>query len=275
MSFTIAISGKGGTGKTTFCGMVIRFLLDQGRGPILAVDADANANLNEVLGVKVTSTIGEARELMKKDVPAGMTKDVWFEYKVQESLTEARGFDLLVMGRPEGPGCYCAANTLARKCIDLLSGNYAYVVIDNEAGMEHFSRTTTRDVDLLFILSDGSRRGVLTAARIRDLVHEINLNIKHEVLVLSRVEGDPAPDLLEEIGRHSLDLAGVIPSDEAISRYDLEGRPTFELPADSKAYAAARRLFASVLPGVLNPGAPDRTRLDAKQPQPKEEKKNP
>jgi CO dehydrogenase maturation factor len=249
MSFTIAISGKGGTGKTTFCGMVIRFLLEQGRGPILAVDADANANLNEVLGVKVTSTIGEARELMKKDVPAGMTKDVWFEYKVQESLTEARGFDLLVMGRPEGPGCYCAANTLARKCIDLLSGNYAYVVIDNEAGMEHFSRTTTRDVDLLFILSDGSRRGVLTAARIRDLVHEINLNIKHEVLVLSRVEGDPAADLLEEIGRHGLDLAGVIPSDEAISRYDLEGRPTFELPADSKAYASARRLFASVIPG--------------------------
>jgi CO dehydrogenase maturation factor len=249
MSYTIAISGKGGTGKTTFCGMVIRFLLEQGRGPILAVDADANANLNEVLGVKVTSTIGEARELMKKDVPAGMTKDVWFEYKVQESLTEARGFDLLVMGRPEGPGCYCAANTLARKCIDLLSGNYAYVVIDNEAGMEHFSRTTTRDVDLLFILSDGSRRGVLTAARIRDLVHEINLNIKHEVLVLSRVEGDPAPDLLEEIGRHGLVLAGVIPSDEAISRYDLEGRPTFELPADSKAYASAQRLFASVIPG--------------------------
>jgi CO dehydrogenase maturation factor len=249
MSFTIAISGKGGTGKTTFCGMVIRYLLEQDRGPILAVDADANANLNEVLGVPVTSTIGEARELMKKDVPSGMTKDVWFEYKVQESLIEARGFDLLVMGRPEGPGCYCAANTLARKCIDLLSGNYGYVVIDNEAGMEHFSRTTTRDVDLLFILSDGSRRGVLTAARIRDLVHEINLNIKREVLILSRVDGDPAPDLIEEIGRHGLELAGVIPSDEAISRFDLEGRPTFELPADSKAYAAARRLFASVIPG--------------------------
>ena len=131
--------------------MIIRFLLDKGKGPILAVDADSNSNLNEVLGVKMRSTIGEAREVMKKDVPVGMTKDIWFEYKVQEALTETKGFDLIAMGRPEGPGCYCAANTLARKCLDLLTGNYQYIVIDNEAGMEHFSRLTTRDVDLLFI----------------------------------------------------------------------------------------------------------------------------
>ena len=163
VSFTIAVSGKGGTGKTTLAGMIIRHLLDKGKRPILAVDADSNSNLNEVLGVEVRSTIGEARELMKKDVPAGMTKDIWFEYKVQEALIEAKGFDLIAMGRPEGPGCYCAANTLARKCLDLLTGNYRYIVIDNEAGMEHFSRLTTRDVDLLFILSDPSRRGILTA----------------------------------------------------------------------------------------------------------------
>lgn len=157
----MAVSGKGGTGKTTLAGMIIRFLLDKGKGPILAVDADSNSNLNEVLGVKISSTIGDAREVMKKDVPIGMTKDIWFEYKVQEALTEAKGFDLIAMGRPEGPGCYCAANTLARKCLDILTGNYQYIVIDNEAGMEHFSRLTTRDVDLLFIISDSSKRGIL------------------------------------------------------------------------------------------------------------------
>ena len=193
MSFTIAVSGKGGTGKTTLAGMVLHYLLDKGKGPILAVDADANANLNEVLGVEVKSTLGEARELMKKDVPTGMTKDIWFDYKVQESLVEAKGFDLIVMGRPEGPGCYCAANTLARKCLDLLTENYRYIVIDNEAGMEHFSRLTTRDVDLLFVLSDSSRRGILTASRIRDIVRELDLHIAHEVLVINRVQGELEP----------------------------------------------------------------------------------
>lgn len=243
MSFTIAVSGKGGTGKTTFAGMIIRHLLDKAKGPILAVDADANSNLNEVLGVKIRSTIGEAREVMKKDVPVGMTKDIWFEYKVQEALTEAKGFDLIAMGRPEGQGCYCAANTLARKCLDLLTGNYQYIVIDNEAGMEHFSRLTTRDVDLLFILSDSSRRGILTAARIRDLIHELDLHIVREVVVINRIQGDLEPEIPGELKRQNLTLAGVIPTDEEVYRYDLEGRPTFQLPAESKAVQAARRIF--------------------------------
>jgi len=243
LSFTIAVSGKGGTGKTTLAGMVIRHLLDQGKGPILAVDADSNSNLNEVLGVKVSSTIGDARELMKKDVPAGMTKDIWFEYKVQESLIEAKGFDLIAMGRPEGPGCYCAANTLARKCLDLLSGNYGYVVIDNEAGMEHFSRLTTRDIDLLFIVSDSSRRGIMTASRIRDLIHELNLRIKREVLVINRIQEEPNPEILEELKHQKLELAGTIPADEAVYRYDLEGKPTSQVPAESKAVEAARKIF--------------------------------
>ncbi len=243
MSFTIAVSGKGGTGKTTLAGMIIRYLLDKGRGPILAVDADANSNLNEVLGVDIRATIGEAREVMKQDVPTGMTKDIWFEYKVQEALTEAKGFDLIAMGRPEGPGCYCAANTLARKCLDLLSGNYPYIVIDNEAGMEHFSRLTTRDVDLLFILSDPSRRGILTASRIRDLIHELNLRIAVDVLVINRVQGELDPEIQGEIERQNLRLAGTIPVDEQVYRYDLEGKPTFQLSAESKAVQAARRIF--------------------------------
>jgi CO dehydrogenase maturation factor len=248
VSFTIAVSGKGGTGKTTLAGMILRFLLDQRKGPILAVDADSNANLHEVLGVEVRSTIGEARELMKKDVPTGMTKDIWFEYKVQESLIESKGFDLIVMGRPEGPGCYCAANTLARKCIELLTGNYRYLVIDNEAGMEHFSRLTTRDVDLLFVVSDPTRRGILTAARIRDLIHELDLRILRDVLVINRVQGEPAPDLSAEAKKQNLELAGTIPVDELVYQYDLEGRPTFHLPAESKSVQAARRIFQKCIP---------------------------
>ena len=243
MSFTIAVSGKGGTGKTTFVGMIMRYLIEHGKKPVLAVDADSNSNLNEVLGVTVGATIGEARELMKKDVPTGMTKDIWFEYKIQEALVEKKGFDLIAMGRPEGPGCYCAANTLARKCLDLLTGNYRYIVIDNEAGMEHFSRLTTRDVDLLFILSDSSRRSILTASRIRDLIHELDLRITREVLVINRLQDEPGTELMEEVKRQKLTLAGVIPDDEQVNRYDREGKPTFDLPADSKAIQAAKRIF--------------------------------
>ena len=239
----MAVSGKGGTGKTTLAGMIIRFLLDKGKGPILAVDADSNSNLNEVLGVKISSTIGDAREVMKKDVPIGMTKDIWFEYKVQEALTEAKGFDLIAMGRPEGPGCYCAANTLARKCLDILTGNYQYIVIDNEAGMEHFSRLTTRDVDLLFIISDSSKRGILTASRIRDLIHELDLRIVREVLVINRVQGNPDPQIYEEVKKQNLELGGILPVDEEVYRYDSEGKPTIQLPLESKAVQAARKIF--------------------------------
>lgn len=250
MSFTIAVSGKGGTGKTTFAGMIIRYLLEKNRGPVLAVDADANANLNEVLGIEVKSTIGEMRERMKEpdEVPTGMTKDVWFEYKVQEALTEAKGFDLLVMGRPEGAGCYCAANTLARKYIDMLTENYPYVVIDNEAGMEHFSRLTTRDVDLLFVLSDSSRRGIMTAARIRDLVKELKLNIKKDLLVLNLMAGPLQQDTAEEIKKNRLDLAGIIPSDEEINRFDRNGTPTFQLPSSVPSVQAAWHIFEKYIP---------------------------
>jgi CO dehydrogenase maturation factor len=248
LSFTIAVSGKGGTGKTTLAGMILRYLLDRGKGPILVVDADSNANLHEVLGVEVRSTIGESRELMKKEVPTGMTKDVWFEYQVQQSLVEATGFDLIVMGRPEGPGCYCAANTLARKCLDLLTGNYRYIVIDNEAGMEHFSRLTTRDVDLLFMVSDPSRRGIATASRIRELIHQLDLHVAREVLVINRVPGHLDPEAMEEARRQGLELGGTIPVDEEIYRYDLEGKPTFKLPRESTSVQAARRIFEKYIP---------------------------
>ena len=243
MSFTIAVSGKGGTGKTTFAGMILRYILENKKGAVLAVDADANTNLNEVLGVDVQTTIGDMREMMRTDVPVGMTKDVWFEYQIQKSLTEAKGFDLLAMGRPEGSGCYCAANSVARMCVDVLTKNYAYIVIDNEAGMEHFSRLATRDVDLLFILSDSSRRGILTAARILEIIRELKLTIKKSVLVLSRVEGPLGADAKAEIEKNKLDLAGILPMDEEIYRFDHSGKPTFQLPAENPALQAAWRIF--------------------------------
>jgi CO dehydrogenase maturation factor len=247
LTYTIAVSGKGGTGKTTLCGMLVKYLLDKGKSPILAVDADANANLNEVLGVEVRSTIGEAREVMKKDVPTGMTKEVWFEYKVNEALTETNGYDLLVMGRPEGPGCYCAANTLARKYIDILSDNYRYVVIDNEAGMEHLSRLTTQDVNLLIIISDPSSRGVVTAGRIRDLVLELALNIDRTVLIVNRSLGNLDPAIAQQAQALGLELGGTIPADERVSQFDLEGKPTFGLPADSSAVRSAREIFDNLI----------------------------
>jgi CO dehydrogenase maturation factor len=248
VSFTIAVSGKGGTGKTTIAGFLVRYLLDKGKKPVLAVDADANANLNEVLGVEVRSTIGEARDLMKKDVPVGMTKDVWFEFKIQEALVEREGFDLIAMGRPEGPGCYCAANTLARKCIDLLAGNYRYVVIDNEAGMEHFSRMTTRDVDLLFLVSDPSVRGVLAAARIRDLINELNLEVGQAFLLLNRVQDGVQPEITSKADKTSLPVAGMIPADPIVYEYDLKGRPTSMLPRDSDAFRSSCEIFDRLVP---------------------------
>lgn len=248
MAFTVAVSGKGGTGKTTLTGMLINFLVKKGKKPILAVDADANANLHEVLGVEVDLTIGEARERMKKDVPTGMTKDIWFEMQVQQSVIEEENYDLIVMGRPEGPGCYCAANSLARRFIDILTDNYSYVVIDNEAGMEHLSRLTTQNVDLLFVVSDPTVRGIRTAGRILEVVKELGLNIKELALIVNRVQGEFEPKMAELVGEIGLKLAGVLPADETIADFDLEGKPTIQLPEDTPAVQKAYEIFEKWVP---------------------------
>ncbi len=173
MSYIIAVAGKGGVGKTSFTGLLIKELLQRGRGPVLAVDADPNANLGEVLGVKSTTTVGsicdKARGSMSK-VPMSMTKEEYLEYHIQGALVEADGFDLLSMGRPEGAGCYCYVNNLVRKLVDNLTQNYPLIVIDNEAGLEHLSRRTMRKADLLLVLSDSSLRGLKAASRVLELV---------------------------------------------------------------------------------------------------------
>jgi CO dehydrogenase maturation factor len=246
-AYTIALAGKGGTGKTTVAGLLVRFLKEHRMTPILAVDADANANLNEVLGLPIQDTLGEAREMMKTDVPTGMTKDLFIEMKVQQALVEAEGFDLIVMGRPEGPGCYCAANSLLSKFIERLVKNYAYLVIDNEAGMEHLSRLTTRDIDLLLVVSDSSRRGIQAARRIYDLVDELGIRSGRKFLLINQYrEGLPAL-ITEEMGSFGLDSVATIPEDELIHQYDLQGRPTTHLPLESKALQAANAVFTKLL----------------------------
>ncbi len=248
--YTIAMAGKGGTGKTTLAGLLVRFLLEQDMTPILAVDADSNTNLNEVLGLTVEETLGEAREMMKKDVPVGMTKDIFMEMKVEQSLVEANGFDLIVMGRPEGPGCYCAANNLLSKFIERLMGNYPYLVVDNEAGMEHFSRLTTKAIDLLLVVSDPSRRGILSARRIYDLVDELGIRVGRKFLLVNQYR-----DKLESLVAKQTEIfdpnsVSTIPEDDLIYQFDLEGKPTVQLPPESVALQAANEIFAKLLTGV-------------------------
>jgi CO dehydrogenase maturation factor len=246
MSYTIALAGKGGTGKTTMAGLLIRYMIEKGRKPVLAVDADANANLNEVLGISMGQTIGAAREEMKKGGLPGMTKDIFMEMRIQESLVEAEGFDLIVMGRPEGQGCYCAANTLLTQFIEKLSENYPFMVVDNEAGMEHISRLTTREIDVLLIVSDSSRRGLQAAVRIGELTRELGLKIEKRWVIINQAEKEDLQEtkewerLLEENG---LSFLGVIPKDDLIYEFDKQGKPTSTLPEQSLARTTAFKLF--------------------------------
>ncbi|OPY67683.1 MAG: Septum site-determining protein MinD [Syntrophorhabdaceae bacterium PtaU1.Bin034] len=243
-----AFAGKGGVGKTTASGLLIRYLVETVKsGPVLAVDADPNANLNEVLGVEAYQTVGEARELMKTKVPAGMTKETWVELKVHESLVESKGYDLLVMGRPEGQGCYCAANTLVKKHIDLLKGNYAYVVVDNEAGMEHMSRLVTQDVDHLFVVSDATPRGLMTAGRILQLIGELNLNITKAHVLVNRVQPGREDELTGLARQKGLEADGVIHDDPFLSKADTEGSSVFSLDRRSTALLDAYRIFQRIL----------------------------
>ena len=189
MPFSIALAGKGGTGKTTLAGLLIKYLVKKGKEPILAVDADSNANLNEVLGLNINDTLGDAREDMKKgNVPSGMTKDVFISMKLEQSIVEADGFDLVIMGQPEGKGCYCAANTLLTGFLEKLTDNYPYIVMDNEAGMEHISRLTTKNVDILLIVSDSSRRGLQAAVRIEALAKCLNIVVGKSYLVINQTK---------------------------------------------------------------------------------------
>jgi CO dehydrogenase maturation factor len=243
-----AFAGKGGVGKTTLCGILVRYLAERvKKGPVLAVDADPNANLNEVLGMAAYQTIGDARETMKTEVPSGMTKETWMELKVHESLAEGRGYDLLVMGRPEGQGCYCAANTLVKKHIDVLKENYPFVVVDNEAGMEHMSRLVTQDVDHLFVVSDGTARGILTAGRILGLVSELNLTIGQTYVIINRIKPDRLDETQKLAADRKVNVAAYIQDDPDLFETDAEGGNIFSLNGSSQALSGAYSLFEKIL----------------------------
>ena len=241
MTHTIALAGKGGVGKTTVTGMLINYLAAKKNGPILAVDADANSNLNEVLGMKVEETLGSIREEMahaaldpNSPIPAGMPKQDYAEMKFAEALTEGDDFDLLVMGRTQGKGCYCFVNGLLSTQVARYANNYRYVVVDNEAGMEHISRGILPKVDTVILVSDASRRGIQACGRIFELVKELNLGAKQVKLLVNRAPGGVLSDgVMEEIRKTGMDLLAVLPQDDTIYEFDGEGKPTSQLPEDN------------------------------------------
>ena len=251
MAQTIALAGKGGVGKTTICGMLIEYLCEKKNGPVLAVDADANANLNEVLGVEVESTLGDIREdiaqaelAAKSPIPNGMTKADYAEMRFGEALTEADDYDLLVMGRTQGKGCYCFVNGLLTTQVAKYAKNYRYIVVDNEAGLEHLSRGVLPQVDTILLVSDCSRRGVQAAGRLAEMIVDLKLGAKEVGLIVNRAPGgELSAGVQEEIGKYGLKLMGVVPHDDTVYEYDAEGRPSVTVPKDSPVKAAVRRIF--------------------------------
>ncbi len=253
MAYAIAVSGKGGTGKTTVAALIIRALLDAGRRPIFAVDADPNACLGLALNVEVRQTIGDLREEVLEDpsqVPTGMGKADYVDYRLREGIVEAEGFDLITMGRSEGPRCYCYINSLLRHLLDRLDDKYRYVVIDNEAGMEHLSRRTTRNVDLLLIVSDPTIIGLRSATRIKRLADSLDVNIQRWGLVINRGLGDLDDLQQAEIQDSGLQLWGCVPHDELVLSYALAGKSIIDLPDDSLSLVAIR----SMLQRIWQPG---------------------
>ncbi len=238
----IAVAGKGGTGKTTTAALLIRYLIENKKGSILAVDADPNSNLNEALGVKIENSISNILvDVKKNNVPTGMTKQTYLELKLHQSLTETKYYDLLVMGGPQGPGCYCFPTELLKKHIDILDKNYDYMVIDNEAGMEHISRETIENVDILLLISDPTAKGVRTVGRIYELARSLKINIGEAYIIITKTED--ASDLQNEIDATGLKLLGVVPNDPLVAEYDLKGKPLMELPEDSPVIRATREIF--------------------------------
>ena len=249
---TIAVAGKGGVGKTTTCGMIIDYLCRTGKGPLLVVDADANSNLNEVLGVEIDTTLGTIREEMaqaemKGTIPSGMTKADYAEFKFNSALVEEDDFDMLVMGRTQGKGCYCYVNGVLKTQVDKYAKNYRYVVMDNEAGVEHVARGTLPHVDTMLLISDCSRRGVQAVARIAEMVEELGLNPGQMGLIINRAPGGVLDEGVKaEIDKHGLKLFGVLPQDEAVYRCDCDGQPSAKLPQDNPVKTALRGIMREI-----------------------------
>ena len=246
MGHIIAVAGKGGVGKTTLTGLLIQYLCESGKKPVLAVDADANANLNEVLGVGIECTLGELREEIERagvdsryQIPVGMTKQAYLEARLSDAITEEDDYDLMVMGRTQGQGCYCFVNGLVQTQIQKLQSNYPYVVVDNEAGMEHISRGLIPTMEIAILVSDCSRRGVQAAGRIAALMKELNFKPKTVGLIVNRApEGKLDEGTMEEVEKQGLTLLGIVPQNQDVYQYDCDGKPIVRLPKDSPVRSA-------------------------------------
>ncbi len=261
MTITIALAGKGGVGKTTIAGMVIKYLVNHQTGPVLAIDADPSSNLNMVLGLDLEWTVGDIREgLLNKvkgsltsggaamgSLPGGVTKRDYLDYEIRSSLAEGNQFDLIAMGRSEGAGCYCAVNHNLREVVDDISKNYKYVVIDNEAGMEHLSRRTTRDVQHLLIVTDPSQRGIVAAERIAGFCKELDIHIENAYLILNRVAGEiPAP-IQARMKQLDIPVLGAIPASQEIADLDFAGKPLIEVGNETAIYLKIAEMMGSIL----------------------------
>jgi CO dehydrogenase maturation factor len=250
LSFAIAVAGKGGSGKTSTASLIIRYLKKNGKEPILAVDADPNANLGDSLGLEVTRTVGQILDDFQREkisIPPGMTKEAYLEYKVHEAVVESEGLDLVTMGRGEGPECYCYPNVILRKVIDAIAGNYAFVVMDNEAGMEHLSRRTTQNIDELLLISDHSVKGVRTLGRIRELVSDLKLSVKRQSVIINFVPDKLDSAVSQELEKLGLKPAAIVPVDEQVYEYDLKLKPLLGLPDTSKAVRAIGDFMAKIM----------------------------
>ena len=254
MAYTIAVAGKGGVGKTTFCGLLINYLCAKKQGAVLAVDADANSNLNEVLGVEVDMTLGEVREEIthaeatgENKIPGGMSKQDYMNFRFGQALIEEDDYDLLVMGRTQGQGCYCFINGILQTQIARYADNYKYLVVDNEAGMEHISRGILPHVDMLLLISDSSRRGIQAVGRIAKLASDLKIGAEKVGLIVNRAPGGKlAEGVMQEIASQGLELVGVLPQDDNVYEYDCEGKPTARLPEDSPFRVAFNETMAKL-----------------------------
>jgi len=256
MTKTIAVAGKGGTGKTTITALIIDYPARRQKGSVLAIDADPSTNLNLALGVPLTDTVGDVREETATAVGGGkalggLSKWDYLDLRINEALVEESSFDLLAMGRPEGPGCYCAANNILRTSVDRLSDAYDYVVIDNEAGLEHLSRRTTRDVDVLFIVSDPSMRGLVAATRVAEVLDELKTAVGATYLIVNRATGPSLSEPLQKIiDEHNLKLAAILPADAAVNELDALGEPIVKLPADAPMRRSLETMLAALDGGL-------------------------
>src|SRR5512135_1839480 len=261
MTISIALAGKGGVGKTTIAGMVIKYLVQNKPGPVLAIDADPSSNLNMVLGLDLDWTVGDIREDMLAQVksslvasgaamgalPGGVSKHDYLDHKIRSSLAEGEAFDLIAMGRSEGPGCYCAVNHNLREVVDSISKNYSYIVIDNEAGMEHLSRRTTRDVQHLLVVSDPTQRGIVAARRIASFRNELDIRIEQAYLIINDLTGEVPAPLQSRIAQLDFPLLGTVPHDDSAKEFEFSGRPLVELNEDSPLYRSVATLMQKII----------------------------